>query len=31
MAHKMRRILPSRANVNVTIKSGQCHEVAMSN
>ena len=31
MAHKMRRILQSRQYVNATIKSGQCHEVAMSN
>jgi hypothetical protein len=30
MAHRMRRILPSQWYVNGTIKSGQCHEVAMS-
>jgi hypothetical protein len=30
MAHNMRSIVPSQAYVNAKLKSGQCHEVAMS-
>jgi len=30
MAHKMRGIFPSQAYVHAMLKSGQCHEVAMS-
>jgi len=31
MAHKMRGIVRGQTYVNAKLKSGQCHEVAMSN